>query len=99
MPPRRGAPTLPQPDAPEDGPPTLPPRAARVQDAAEEARDRARPDRDAPTQKRNALPAAEGAARLAPASSRPLTLAFTGRSEQPACSVAHGETRLERACS
>src|SRR2546422_7114081 len=82
MPPRRGAHTLPQPDAPGDGPPTLPPRAARVQGAAEEAPGRARPDRDAPTPKRNDLPAAEGAARLAPASSRRLTIAVSGRGER-----------------
>src|SRR2546430_14908943 len=69
MRPRRGAHTLPQSDASGDDPPALPPRAARVQGAAEEAPGRARPDRDAPTQRRNDLPAAEEASRLAPASS------------------------------
>src|SRR6266436_2675426 len=76
MRPRRGAHTLPQPDTPGDDPPALPPTAARVQGAEEEVPGRARPDRDGLTQRRNDLPASEGAARPAPASSRRLTFRF-----------------------
>src|SRR5438876_11464576 len=79
MRPRRGAHTLPQPDTPGDDPPALPPTAARVQGAEEEVPGRARPDRDGLTQRRNDLPASEGAARPAPASSRRLTFTLSGR--------------------
>src|SRR4029453_4968008 len=72
MRPRRTAHTLPRGDIHEDGPQALPPAAARVPGAGEEAPGPATPGRDGPTQRRNDLPPSEGAARLAPASSSPL---------------------------
>src|SRR5438445_3611701 len=83
MHPRRGVHTLPQRDIRGGGPQALPPTAERVQGVGEGAAGRARLDRDGPTQRRNDLPASEGAARLAPASSCPLTFELSrGRRPQ-----------------